>query len=54
MINQTQMSKGFARIRSKLDEEALDYGPKAKVVFQEVVRAGMEKGWLAADALAEE
>lgn len=54
MINQTQMSKGFARVKSKLDEEALDYGPKAKEVFSRIVQAGTDKGWLASDALAEE
>lgn len=40
------MSKGFARIKAKLDEEALDYGASAKDTFCGMVEKGTAAGWL--------
>lgn len=41
--------QGFSRIKSSLDEEALDYGPKAKEMFAHMVEGGSKAGWLVMD-----
>mmetsp|Transcript_36791 Transcript_36791/g.81831 ORF Transcript_36791/g.81831 Transcript_36791/m.81831 type:complete len:712 (-) Transcript_36791:320-2455(-) len=52
VINQTQMSKGFSRVRSRLDEEAMDYGPKARDMFSGFVQTATQQGWLTLDVEA--
>jgi hypothetical protein len=46
------MSKGFSRIKSKLDEEAIDYGPGAKDTYRKLVEKGTQGGWLSIDVEA--
>lgn len=50
-INQTQMSKGFNRIKSSLEDLVLDY-PKAKELFSKFVETATSEGWLAIDVEA--
>ena len=49
IISVTQMAKGFSRIKCRLDEEAIDFGPLAKETFARIVTAGTQAGWLALD-----
>lgn len=37
------------RVRSSLEDEALDYGPKSKDVYMRLVQAGCKVGWLSLD-----
>ncbi|KAF5834130.1 armadillo-type protein [Dunaliella salina] len=46
VITDTQMAKGFQRVRSVLGDEALDYGPRARDVFSRMVQTGTKMGWL--------
>ena len=48
-ISATQMTKGFSRIKSRLEEEAIDFGPLAKETFSKLVTRGSEEGWLSLD-----
>jgi hypothetical protein len=41
--------QGFARVRSSLAEEALDWGPCARDVFARMMQAGISQGWLVLD-----
>ncbi|KAG1680411.1 hypothetical protein FOA52_015502 [Chlamydomonas sp. UWO 241] len=50
VISQTQMSKGFSRIKARLEEEAIDYGPGAKDTYRRIVEQGTQGGWLSIDA----
>ncbi len=43
------MMQGFARIKSRLDEEALDFGELAKDTFRGIVEKGSKSGWLVID-----
>lgn len=48
-VNTTQMTKGFLRIKSRLDEEAIDFGPLASETFGRLVMRGTQEGWLSID-----
>ncbi len=43
-------TQGFQRIREALDEEALDYGPHARKVYDTLCKQGAKDGWLVSDA----
>ena len=49
VISATQMTKGFTRIKGRLDEEAIDFGPMAKGTFSKLVEKGTQEGWLVLD-----
>lgn len=49
VVNQTQMTKGFSRIRARLDEETLDYGPRARDIYGAMVQKAVAAGWLSLD-----
>jgi hypothetical protein len=38
--------QGFARVKANLGDEALDFGPAARGVFDRLVAAGTSAGWL--------
>nr|QKY14995.1 sulfite reductase [ferredoxin] (SIR) [Polytomella parva] len=44
-ISQTQLVKGFERLRDQLDEEVLDYGPLASKVLASLEGRGRSEGW---------
>ena len=48
-LSATQMTKGFLRIKGRLDEEAIDFGPLAQETFGRLVTRGTKEGWLSID-----
>ncbi|GAX79614.1 hypothetical protein CEUSTIGMA_g7055.t1 [Chlamydomonas eustigma] len=50
VVNSTQMTKGFLRIKDRLDEEALDFGPLTEKTFLSIVKTGTMTGWLSLES----
>jgi hypothetical protein len=46
VVSSTQMTQGFERVKSRLDQAALDFGPHSQVVFIKLVERGVKEGWL--------
>ena len=46
VVSSTQMTRGFARVKGRMDQAQVDFGPHAVTVFATLVERGVKEGWL--------
>lgn len=46
VVSATQMTHGFNRLKARLDQAVLDFGPHSVAAFSKLIERGVKEGWL--------